>query len=163
MFLRMFLTSPITFLTSIFISLSLSLTLCLVTEKCKEKKMIFLFDGSFVAKKMKGKRRKKWFLNFFLEVDNFNLFSFFLWWFVWLPSKTEGMEGKKEMKGILWLSSGAIRWYCLRVCLVAENKTEKKKSHFFFSLSKALFGCWEMNFMTFVAEKMKGKNRKSDF
>ena len=73
------------------------------------------------------------------------------------------MEGKKEMKGILWLTSGAIRWYCLRVCLVAENKTEKKKKSFFFSLSKALFGCWEMNLMTFVAEKMKGKNRKSDF
>ena len=30
--------------------------------------MIFLSDGSFVAKKMKGKRRKECFLNFFFLV-----------------------------------------------------------------------------------------------
>ena len=99
----------------------------------KGKKMIFLSDGSFVAKKMKGKRRKEWFLNFFFwllffEVDNFNFFSFFLWWSVWLPNKTEGIEGKEEMKGILWPS------VCLRLCFIAEKKNREEKSHFFLSL-----------------------------
>ena len=40
------------------IRLSLSLTLCWLLRNVR-KKMIFLSNGSFVAKKMKGKRRKK--------------------------------------------------------------------------------------------------------
>ena len=119
--------------------------------------MIFLFDGSFVAKKMKGKRRKKWFLNFFLEVDNFNLFSFFLWWFVWLPSKTEGIDGKEEMKWILWPSVCLILFRCRE----RKKKQRRKKSFFFFfSLCVALFSCWEMDFMK---GKWKERTRKVIF
>ena len=124
----------------------------------KGKKWFFLFDGSFVAEKMKGKGRKRWFLNFFFfifKVDNFNFFSFFLWLFVWLSSKTKGIEGKEEMKGILWPS------VCLRLfhCQEKKEKTEKKKV-FFFSLCVALFGCWEMNF---VKGKWKERTRKVIF
>ena len=121
----------------LYLSLSLSLTLCLVAEKWKER------EG----------KSDFWtfFLFLFFEVDNFNLFSFFLWWSVWLLSKIEGIEGKEEMKGILW------PLVCLRLCFVAKKK--KKKSHCFSSLCGFV---WLLR-NEFYEGKMKGKNRKSDF
>ena len=87
--------------------------------------------GLLLQRKWKEREGKSdfwtFFFFFFFEVDNFNFFSFFLWWFVWLPSKTKGIEGKEEMKGILW-PSVCLRLFC---CQEKKEKTEKKKVIFF--------------------------------
>ena len=98
----------------------------------KRKKWFFYLMGLLLQRKWKEREGKSDFWIFFwllfFEVDNFNFFSFFLWWSVWLPNKTEGIEGKEEMKGILWPS------VCLRLCFIAEKKNREEKSHFFLSL-----------------------------
>ena len=115
-------------------SLSLSLSLSNALFGCwemKGKKWFFYLMCLLLQRKWKEREGKSdfWtFLFLFFEVDNFNFFSFFLWLSVWLPSKTEGIEGKEEMKGILW------PLVCLRLCFVAEKKKEKKKVIFFLSL-----------------------------
>ena len=141
----------------LYLSLSLSLMLCLVTKKWKEKKWFFYLMGLLLQRKWKEREGKSdfWTFFFFFEVDNFNFFSFFLWWFVWLPSKTKGIEGKEEMKGILWPSM------CLRLfrCREKKKKKQRRKKSFFFSLCGFVW----LLINEFCEGKMKGKNKKSDF
>lgn len=79
------------------------------------------------------KEQQKWFLNFLifiLKVLNFNC-SFPLWWSVWWRRKTEGTKGKRkwnESYDFRSVTSVFIRYYCMRVCLVSENRTERTRN-----------------------------------
>ena len=108
------------------ISLSLSNTLFGFWEM-KGKKWFFLFDGSFVAEKMKGKGRKRWFLNFFFffKVDNFKIFSFF----VWLSRKKKTEKKKVFFFFSLWLCLVAEKWILWR-----ENERKEQEKWFLYFL-----------------------------
>ena len=76
------------------------------------------------------KEQEKWFLNFLifiLKVFNFNC-SFSLWWSVWWRRKTEGTKGKRKWNESYDFRSVFIRYYCMRVCLVSENRTERTRN-----------------------------------
>ena len=104
------------------ISLSLSNTLFGFWEM-KGKKWFFLFDGSFVAEKMKGKGRKRWFLNFFFffKVDNFKIFSFF----VWLSRKK-----KQRRKKSFFFSLCDFVWLLRNEFCEGKMKGKNRKSDF---------------------------------
>ena len=98
----------------------------------KGKKMIFLSNGSFVAEKMKGKGRKRWFLN---------LFFFFFWsWqlqlFLFLRLVAEEKKKTEKKKVIFFYSL----WLCLVVekwILWRENERKEQEK-------------WFLNFLIFV-------------
>ena len=132
-------------------------------ERKNKMNFIFYHYRSFVAEKMKGKRRKKWFF-FFFEVDNFSFSLSFSDGLFGCRVKQREWKGKRKWKEFYDLRLELYDDIAWESVWLPRTKQKRKKSLFFFlSLSKALFGCWEMNFMTFVAEKMKGKNSKSDF
>ena len=172
MFLRTFLTSPITFLTSLSVSLSLTLTLrlCLVAEKWKGKNKWFFFFfflslSVFCCRENERKEKEKVIFELFFlffEVDNFSFSLSFSDGLFGCRVKQREWKGKRKWKEFYDFRLELYDDIAWESVWLPRTKQRRKKS-FFFPLSKALFGCWEMNFMTFVVERMKGKNRKSDF
>ena len=98
---------------------------------------IFYHYRSFVAEKMKGKRRKKWFF-FFFEVDNFSFSLSFSDGLFGCRVKQREWKGKRKWKEFYDFRLELYDDIAWESVWLPRTKQRRKKSFFFLSLRLCL-------------------------